>query len=157
MAEYVVGLPQVNTVGVRVCPTTQTPGAAIADARSNKYEASRKHATYKSNSHARWSQITVRTSVAGPLPVRQLLILGAPRRHVLAPAAAPRSWIPICSTSLVSWGLSRFGRRRIDDVPITARQYCDNYRQPRRGISHWSRPYQDIQIENFPDPFHAGF
>ena len=36
VAEYVVGLPQVDTVGVRVCPKTQTPDAAIADGRSNK-------------------------------------------------------------------------------------------------------------------------
>lgn len=127
----------------------------------------RKHATYycryQDSLHlklaARWPAITVRTSVAGPLPVRHFVNpwrQRAPGRHVLAPAAAPRSWIPICSASLVSWGHSRLWRRGVDDVPITARQYCDNYRQPRLGIFHWSRPYQEIQIESDPHVSGAG-
>jgi hypothetical protein len=115
----VVSLPSlVDTVGTRICPTNQLQmppvlSAAIADARKQRVASMRRTdqarcSLVPDNSQNKRCRPASRSSLPQSLE---------PRRHVLAPATAPRSWIPICSTSLVSWGLSRLGRRGVDDVP----------------------------------------
>jgi hypothetical protein len=79
-------------------PDEPSSSAAIADAGGNTDQA--RCSLVPDNSQNKRCRPASRSSLHQSLE---------PRRHVLAPAPAPPSWILICSTSLVSWGFRDFG------------------------------------------------
>jgi len=113
---------------MRVCPTNRVQSAAIADAELQRVRSlphtdplHRKAgcSLVPDNSQNKRCRPASRSSLPS--------ILGAPRRHVLAPVAAPRRRIAICSAFLVSWGLRNLGdasttslSQRGDSVTIIA-------------------------------------